>query len=93
MDKNNHTLLATYTIPGNESALYAQLFINDVTQDKFILQDADDPNSVMYKHNPKNLSINLKGELIEIKANLFQSKVSIEMLRKTIITEFENNSL
>lgn len=93
MDKNNKTLIAYYTIPANESAFYAHIFNYDLQLDSFVRKESNHEDGGHHKQSPKNLSINAKGEIIEIKASLFQSKLSLENLKKNITLTFAHGNL
>ena len=80
MSPDSNILIAYCSIPCNEAAFYAHKFMYDPLKDIFISTLSQDARPCVHNHNrkdkvhslnPKNLTINQKGEIIEIKVTLF----------------------
>ena len=101
MSPDNNILISYCSIPGNEAAFYAHKFIFDPEKDKFVNQiDCQKMNKTNTKDkknvnalNPKNLTINSQGEIVEIRAKLLNERIPIEDIRKHIKTKVKNKNL
>ena len=67
-------MMASCTIAGNPSAFATHAFFYDEKADKYIIQSESNcgchSKKLIGKKNPRSMTINNKGEVIEIKAIL-----------------------
>ena len=72
LSQNNQSLIAYYSIIGNETQMFIRIFKYNQNNKSFIHNKDNDYNS---KQNIKNLTLDENGDLYEIKIQLLLAKI------------------